>query len=208
MNAACRQTTLLNKYSQNNEQEIILQHFGDRIGRFLDIGAFTGPDLSNVWALLETGWSGVLVEPDPFNLVKLIEHARPFCKQATIVCAGLGPRRELIRLRMDETEGRRWASSFVPHNPGVVVPSHDQVMVPVLPISDILSLGPFDFISIDAEWMDFDILKSLTHQDLDGCRMIIIETGGEERQLFKDVLNQLAFSVPCETPENIIAVRT
>ena len=40
------------RYSQNNEQDIILQYFGNRKGFFLDIGANDGITLSNTYALL------------------------------------------------------------------------------------------------------------------------------------------------------------
>ena len=43
-------------YSQHNEQEIILNFFNGRIGRYLDIGAFDGVDMSNTLALAELGW--------------------------------------------------------------------------------------------------------------------------------------------------------
>ena len=43
-------------YSQHNEQEIILNFFNGRIGRYLDIGAFDCVDMSNTLALAELGW--------------------------------------------------------------------------------------------------------------------------------------------------------
>jgi hypothetical protein len=49
------------KYSQNNEQEIILNFFNGRIGRYLDIGAFDGVSMSNTLALVELGWQGTAI---------------------------------------------------------------------------------------------------------------------------------------------------
>jgi hypothetical protein len=54
------------KYSQNNEQEIILNFFNGRIGRYLDIGAFDGVAASNTLALAELGWQGTVIEPSPW----------------------------------------------------------------------------------------------------------------------------------------------
>jgi len=52
-------------YSQNLEQNYILEYFKDRRGTFIDIGANDGLTLSNTRALVELGWRGVFVEPSP-----------------------------------------------------------------------------------------------------------------------------------------------
>jgi hypothetical protein len=36
------------RYSQNDEQDVILEYFNGSIGRFLDIGAFDGITLSSL----------------------------------------------------------------------------------------------------------------------------------------------------------------
>lgn len=51
--------------SQYGEHDLILQHFAGRIGRFLDVGAFDGVTFSNTKPLADLGWSGVFVEPSP-----------------------------------------------------------------------------------------------------------------------------------------------
>lgn len=50
-------------YSQYGQQRILTEHFGDRKGFLIDVGAGDGINLSNSRALLEQGWRGVLVEP-------------------------------------------------------------------------------------------------------------------------------------------------
>jgi len=50
-------------YSQNNEQQVILDYFGEHyIGTFLDLGCNDGQTFSNTRALALNGWSGVLVD--------------------------------------------------------------------------------------------------------------------------------------------------
>ncbi len=51
--------------SQYGEGQWIVDYFGDRKGRFLDVGAFDGKTFSNTWMLAQLGWSGVCVEPSP-----------------------------------------------------------------------------------------------------------------------------------------------
>jgi FkbM family methyltransferase len=52
-------------YSQNKEEEIILDYLKGYVGTFVSIGENDGVTFSNVRALAERGWSGVMIEPDP-----------------------------------------------------------------------------------------------------------------------------------------------
>lgn len=62
-------------YSQNDEQAVILDYFRNRMpGRFLDIGANDGRLFSNSLALIERGWSGVMVEPSPRPFSELMDN--------------------------------------------------------------------------------------------------------------------------------------
>ena len=60
-------------YSQNLEQQYITEYFKDKVGKFIDIGAFHVSQLSNTKRLVELGWSGVLVEADPKNFNPIAE---------------------------------------------------------------------------------------------------------------------------------------
>ena len=60
-------------YSQYNEQQHILGHFGDKVGTFLSLGENDGETLSMVRALALQGWGGVCVEPAPTAFLKLSE---------------------------------------------------------------------------------------------------------------------------------------
>ncbi len=52
-------------YSQNREEEVILEYFKDHVGTFCSLGENDGLTFSNVRALAERGWTGVMIEPDP-----------------------------------------------------------------------------------------------------------------------------------------------
>ncbi len=78
------------KHSQNDEESVILRLLSDvppPSGRLLDIGAFLPSLFSNSRALLDLGWSGVLVEPspDPFN--NLLKHYRDNQRVTLVNCA-------------------------------------------------------------------------------------------------------------------------
>lgn len=59
-------------YSQNDEEKYILE-WTPEAGRLLDIGAWWPTNLSNSRALIERGWSAVLVEPSPGPMRVLLE---------------------------------------------------------------------------------------------------------------------------------------
>ena len=63
-------------FSQRDEEQVILDHFGDRVGTFLDVGAYDGITFSNTHALALKGWSGVCVEASPSCFVKLMKILR------------------------------------------------------------------------------------------------------------------------------------
>lgn len=52
-------------FSQNREEEAILEYFGDYVGTFASLGENDGTTFSNVRALALKGWQGVCVEPSP-----------------------------------------------------------------------------------------------------------------------------------------------
>lgn len=52
-------------YSQHGEQDAILAWASDRIGSFVDFGAWDGESLSNTAALAELGWAGICIEAAP-----------------------------------------------------------------------------------------------------------------------------------------------
>lgn len=82
------------KYSQNDEEKFILQaclggsHAEDK-GRFLDLGAFHPTVFSNVRALYEKGWSGVLVEASPGPFLSLLK-AYGEDQQITLINGAIG----------------------------------------------------------------------------------------------------------------------
>jgi FkbM family methyltransferase len=191
----------MKNYSQNDEQEVILKYFGDFKGRFLDIGAYNGVDLSNTWALLELGWQGTFIEPNPFNLVDLIKNVEPFADRAEVICAGVfSP--SLRTLHLDRSPGRGWGASFTTVNPPID-PSPLTVCVPCI---GSMFGGMADMISIDAEGDDLHVLAVLADQYyLKHCKLLVIEA--QDRPKTYKAFEDYGFSVHHETPENIIAVR-
>jgi hypothetical protein len=74
-------------YSQNNEEQIILNYLGDSTGHFLDIGAFDGITFSNTYELVKRGWTGVMVEASPRTFIKLQDNVEEYKNKLTLVNA-------------------------------------------------------------------------------------------------------------------------
>jgi FkbM family methyltransferase len=147
-------------YSQNDEERYILQAVGDKPGRFLDIGAYDGVHLSNVAALIERGWEGVLVEPGLEAFDALLRNH------------GANERLSLIHAAVGMTAG---ISPFwdTPDALSTTDPRHSErwdrtahyrpsFWIPTLTIESILRAfpGPVDFLNIDTEGSSADLFLS------------------------------------------------
>lgn len=168
-------------YSQNQEEAHILQYFKD-CGNVtvLDIGANDGKTFSNSLALIERGASAVLVEPSPkaFERLKALHFDRTenvLClnvaigaKAGRVILHESGPHLEhdlslLSSVSIEETEKWRSTVDFEP------------VRVNMITYADLQKLSgikDFDFITVDAEGMDMEILKQI---DLTNARLVCVE---------------------------------
>ena len=164
-------------YTQNKEQEYILEYFKDFKGTLLDIGANDGKTFSNSLALIENGWKACLVEPSytAFDKLKELHKGNDNVKLFNVAIGGekgvltfhesgchLKDKSDHALLSsLDESETLKWKKA------GVAFNKYD---VSVITYSDLVGIdgANFDFITIDAEGLDIEILKQidLTHTSL------------------------------------------
>lgn len=201
-------------YSQNNEQQVIESYFGSRPGTFLDIGANDGKTLSNTYRLQELDWAGVLVEPseEAYNkaVANIINDKRikaynvaigttdgtaTFYEMGTHLNRGDNSLLSTIK----KTELKRW--------PGT---DFKERMTEIWTYRTLQAKSPFkyfDFISIDAEGVDYDILEQI---DLNGVSMVCIEHNGNADlfQLIKEYCNKFGLTKKLlHNLENVIWAR-
>lgn len=194
-------------YSQNGEQKIILEYFGDFVGVLLDIGANDGVTLSNSRALIEKGWIAHLVEPSPSAFKMLIETSEDdaylfnfaigtYTGKATFYESGAhlgtGDTALLSSLKQDET--KRWKKeTFTP------------IEVDVFRYEDTPFYGmKFDFITIDAEGMDYEILIQI---DLTDTKMVCVEFNGKNAGDFIGYCAKYGLQQVWNSHENLIFAR-
>jgi FkbM family methyltransferase len=198
------------RYSQNNEQDIILQYFGNRKGFFLDIGANDGQTLSNTYALQLQEWKGVLIEPseEAFNRIKVRYGVQKFnvaigTEDGHCTFHEMGNHLNAgdvsLLSTIKKTELKRW--------PGV---EFKERMTEVWTYKTLLKHSPlkfFDFISIDAEGVDYEILEQI---DLKYTDMVCIEhnSNSDLFQLIKTYCNNAGlYKCLLNNLENVIWAR-
>jgi FkbM family methyltransferase len=198
------------RYSQNNEQDVILQYFGSRKGFFLDIGANDGITLSNTYALQLQLWSGVLVEPSEEAFNRIITY--PSVQKYNVAIGTedghctfhemgnhLNAGDVSLLSTIKKTELKRW--------PGV---EFKERMTEVWTYKTLLKHSRykfFDFISIDAEGVDYEILEQI---DLKYTDMVCIEhnSNADLFQLIKTYCNKAGlYKCLLNNLENVIWAR-
>jgi FkbM family methyltransferase len=198
-------------YSQNDEEEFLVKHFAGRTGKLLDIGAFDGMTMSNTRRLLELGWQGVLVEAHWGNFQTMCDNNKGFESRLTMVCAALAPERGLRKLWVDRYEDRHWSTTIsddLKNSGSIMDPSPMVTMVGCISMEDLWPLGPYDLISMDAEWEDFAILKSQPKELWRTVPVLCVETRHlTERIEVKEFMRTIGFAIVHETTENIICQR-
>lgn len=171
------------KYSQNNEEQAILDYFGEYVGTFCDIGANDGETLSNTRKLALMGWHGVCVEPDPIPYAFLHKiylgtdvltiNAAIHTVDTRLVVHTSGEHlgkgdsgllSTTVEREKSRFPGQEWKTVY---SRGITY----QTMVKEF------DLNPFDFITIDAEGMDVAILHQI---DLTNTSLVCVEHNGSQ----------------------------
>lgn len=203
----------MQNFSQNQEQEVILNYFGGKVGTLLSIGENDGETLSNSRALILNGWAADLVEPAPLAYKKLNELYITNPNVNTIEAAicdysglmsfwvsgeHLGKGDSALLSTLSLADKQKWESTT----------TWNEVTVRTLTFADFMKNRidtKYDFISIDAEGYDYKILEQMDLLDL-GCSCVCVEHNSVETQKYIDYLNKFNMKVIYQNAENIIAV--
>ncbi len=170
-------------YSQNDEEAAIIAFFRPRseAGRFLDIGAHDGVTLSNTRRLFELGWHGTVVEPSPCVFPKLMDLYRDR-EEMNLVNVALVAGEPRI-LKFYDSRGDFVSTFDEKHRALWAAPGSDRGGIPYQPIYVAATTvgrllesfpGPYAFISLDVEGINWDLFRELSLQQL-GCEMVCVE---------------------------------
>jgi len=206
-------------YSQNNEEEIILNYFKTNDLTVLDIGANDGKTFSNSLKVIENGWNGILVEPSikAFNLlselhknnskvqcfnIALLEKDKP---QQKVTLYDSGPHIpngkdiSIVSSLLKESTNR-WKAINV---------EFTEVSVYGFNFNDFIKnlYNPeFNLISIDVEGLDYEILTQI---DLNkyNCQMVIVETNSINDKKYIEYCEKYQFKLFHKNAENLIFIK-
>lgn len=150
--------------SQYGEHEFILQHFAGRKGEFLDVGAYDGLIFSNTRCLMELGWPGLCVEPNPLVFPYLMENTKQF-PEVDLLQALISPR-ESSGIQpfwavqdMLSTSDHAHKAKVESHNPALLF---RKVWAVGITWAELLNeRGRCDFINVDVEGMNLELLRDM-----------------------------------------------
>ncbi len=193
-------------YSQGEEEKIILEFFGDRIGTVLDIGAYHYESFSNSRALIDKGWEAILVEPSPKchyalkdfyklnNKVQICPYAlgpingpMKFYDSAGAVATALQSHYDL------------WKDKQLDYEEIQVVCMTWKQFRGIYP-------GKYEFISIDTEGMDYSILSQIDLNETE-TELICIEYTYNASEIINYLMRQGFNKLIYKSGENILVCK-
>lgn len=215
----------MKNYSQNNEQEIILNYINQHnmtSGKLLDIGAYDGETFSNVKYLMSNyeGWSGVFIEPSSHCFVKLYDSYKMYPSRANLINLAVvlesdlddKPYLEFYDSPMSAVSSsiESWTNRGIGENNREFNSSGEcinprKVFVGKIGLKQILnSFGPFDLINVDVEGYSANLVLQEWFNPRDyGCRILCVENDHMEHTIAHK-FNKLGYFLIGKTPENMI----
>ena len=151
--------------SQYGEDVLLWNFFGGkRNGFYVDVGAYDGVGFSNSYFFEAIGWTGVLIEPVP-EFAESCRIARPG-SHVIEAAAGRGKAGTSETLNIASGPGGVGTLSYVGTNSGqasrIAREGGDvrKIDVPVVSLDEVLAghAGDIDFVSIDVEGRELDVL--------------------------------------------------
>lgn len=166
----------------NADSNIVADFFKDVIGKFLILGSNSGLDQS--YQLLEKGWVGFYVEPDPYACIELIKNTRQFKDRAHIINAAVDTEKKPIRFNLalgassfSSTE-KQWTEKHClsfghPNTEIITIWTHS------LTLDDIIQLtgNDLNYIQTDIEGLDVSVIETFDWGGLPRCQMVCTEAG-------------------------------
>jgi FkbM family methyltransferase len=209
----------MKSYSQNGEDIFVLEYFRGFKGTLLEIGANDGKTLSNSLLLIENGWKAHLVEPgEVYSELKQLHKDNDSVHTHFI---GIGEKTEVVGFYKSgahviggndrglvstsiATETTRWRNNGVHFEECFIqMVSFNDFML------DVKHKGlpdTFDFISIDVEGLDWQVLQQI---DLTLTSCLVIEWNGIEalKVQFTDYCTLYGLKLVHINNENLIFVK-
>lgn len=188
--------TVQKSYSQQGEDLIIdkLLNYKKK-GTYIDIGAFDPVRLSNTKRFYEKGWKGVNIEPDYNNYLKFVK-LRPNDINLNI---GISNKKDILkffRFNVDtlSTFSKQEAEKYKKQGYKLLETIDVEVRTLSSIFSDVLKTNKIDFLSVDTEGYDLEVLKSNDwnkYRPKIVCVETLIHSVNNEKMISKDIIEFL-----------------
>lgn len=192
-------------YSQNGEDFLLWNFFNHKeMGFYVDVGAFDGVHLSNTFSFEQQGWAGMCIEPHP-DYFPLCQQARPNSVCLNVACVD-SPDIEYVAFYSENSglfsgiigDREDEIAHNYKHGFGLEFSGMKRISVPASTLNSLLNehLPPdteIDFISIDVEGSEIDVLQGLDISRF-APSLFLIETNTEAaRQKISNHLSQFGY---------------
>jgi len=142
-----------------DEALMIANHFGDRTGVYVEVGAYEPILMSQTWQLELRGWKGLLVEPIAEQAAKL--RAQRGAKVAEVACGSPVQHGTTVQFQVNGI-GSTMVQGFMDSE---FAPRAETRHVRCVTLDSVLAESGFDridFISIDVEGAEIDLLEGFS----------------------------------------------
>ncbi|MEM6603037.1 MAG: FkbM family methyltransferase [Pseudomonadota bacterium] len=192
------------------------KRYDDKKVTYLDIGANHAINMSNTWLLYQDGMKGVLVEPNP-DLHQDLENLRPNDK---LIRGGVSvdSSTESKLYVSDHHELASFSKDFIDNyykNRSLKNKSIKEVTVKTYDINDLIEQEfpekKIDFLNIDVETLDYDVLVRIDFSKIDikiiciepsDCFLSDLEISNTDR--ISNLLTSKGYRLVAVTPANMI----
>lgn len=152
--------------SQNGEDLLLWKFFGRKTtGFYIDVGAYDGVGFSNTYFFEALGWGGILIEAVPSFYNNCLSD-RPY---STVINAAIGSGEDPRVTQFSYVSGKHGAGTLsfkgdsISQKERIIREggSIQTIEIPLLSLNEILKdfQGDIDFVSIDVEGSELDVLK-------------------------------------------------
>jgi hypothetical protein len=169
-------------YSQFEEDIIINKYFKNFIGKYVDIGCYHPIKYSNTALLYKKGWTGINIDLnktsiDLFNFTRLRDKN---------IFACLSNREKLVDMYIDN-EFSALNSIYSNNIKNHKIKKYKKIKIKTKVFSKVVK-EKFDFLNIDCEGNDYNILKTIDLKKFNP-RIICIEVSEKNKKLIYKYLN-------------------
>jgi len=169
-------------YSQFGEDIIIIKYFKNFIGKYVDIGCYHPIKYSNTALLYKKGWTGINIDLnkttiDLFNFTRLRDKN---------IFACLSDREKIVDVYIDN-EFSALNSIYKNNIKNHKIKKYQKIKINTKVFSNVVK-EKFDFLNIDCEGNDYNILKTIDLKKFNP-KIICIEVSEKNKKLIYKYLN-------------------